>query len=170
VVRVLLVMAACLVWLAGCASAPPFGEPVKPEGEAAATTGAAPGLLGADAHDELSLGKKQFRAGNYALAEQHFRKAVETHPKDGEAWVGLAASYDRLKRFDLADRAYKEAIVILGPTPEILNNQGFSYILRGNYARAGQILRKARAKDPGNPYVRNNLKLLAAVRKGKSVE
>jgi Flp pilus assembly protein TadD len=175
VFRVPLVMALCLLGLAGCVTAD--GQFKGPDAFAAATpkealgTGTAPGLLGSDAYDDLSLGKKQFRADNFGLAEEHFRKAVESHPKDGEAWMGLAASYDRLNRFDLADRAYKEAIVILGPTPEILNNQGFSYILRGDYARARKVLRQAQAKDPRNPYILNNLKLLNKVAsKGKAIE
>jgi Flp pilus assembly protein TadD len=92
---------------------------------------AAKGLLGSNPYDELSLGKKHFRASDYGLAEKHFRRAVETHPRDAEAWIGLAASYDRLRRFDLADRAYGQAVGIVGPAVEILNNQGFSYVLRG---------------------------------------
>ncbi len=92
------------------------------------------GLLGKDPNDDLSLGKKYFRAANFGLAETHFRRAVELHPRDPEAWVGLAASYDRLRRFDLADRAYDQAMKIVGPTPEILNNKGYSYMLRGDYA------------------------------------
>jgi Flp pilus assembly protein TadD len=190
VIRFPLIVAAGLVCLTGCVTAPPFGNLATPtaadayaapepkDGVAVASpagavvaTGAAPGLVGSDAYDELSLGKKQFRASNYGLAEQHFRKAVELHPKDGEAWVGLAAANDRLYRFDLADRAYKEAIAILGPTPEILNNQGYSYMLRGDYRRARATLRKAQAHDPGNPYIRNNLALLAkAAGKGKAIE
>ena len=171
-------MAVCLVWLAGCATAPPFGDSAdataRPAADAYAATApaaTAPGLLGSDPQDELSRGKTEYRRNNYGLAEQHFRKAVEAHPKDGEAWVGLAAANDRLQRFDLADRAYKEAVRILGPTPEILNNQGYSYMLRGDYARAQQTLRKAQARDPQNPYIRNNLNLLAKVaRKGKAPE
>jgi len=175
VIRVPLVMAICLLGLAGCVTAD--GQLNGPDAFAAATpaealgTGTAPGLVGSDANDNLSLGKKQFQASNYGLAEQHFRKAVEAHPKDGEAWMGLAAANDRLNRFDLADRAYKEAILILGPTPEILNNQGFSYILRGDYARARQVLLKARTRDPKNPYILNNLKLLKKVAsKGKAIQ
>ena len=93
-------------------------------------------LLGSDPNDDLSLGKKQYRAKNFGLAENHFRHAVELHPNDAEAWLGLAASCDRLRRFDLADRAYAQAIKIVGPVPEILNNQGYSYMLRGDYKRA----------------------------------
>jgi len=131
----------------------------------------APGLLGSDHNDELSLGKKQYRANNYGLAEKHFRLAVEKHPRDAEAWLGLAASYDRLRRFDLADRAYSQAVGILGPTVEILNNQGYSYMLRGDYKRAHATLAAARRKDPNNKYVLNNLRLLEeSYRKGKSIE
>src|SRR3954451_583068 len=67
---------------------------------------AAPGLLGSDVYDELNLGKKFFRLADYGLAELHFRRAVELYPRDGEAWIGLAACYDQLRRFELADRAY----------------------------------------------------------------
>jgi Tfp pilus assembly protein PilF len=129
------------------------------------------GLLGGDPQDDLSLGKKQYLANNFGLAEKHFRRAVELHPRDAEAWLGLAASYDRLRRFDLADRAYKQAIGIVGPTVVILNNQGFSYMLRGDFRRAREKLNAAAAKEPGNKYVENNLKLLAdAQSKGKSVQ
>ncbi|HET7806824.1 MAG TPA: tetratricopeptide repeat protein [Pseudolabrys sp.] len=131
----------------------------------------APGLLGSDPNDELNLGKKHYRANNFGLAEKHFRLAVEKHPRDAEAWLGLAASYDRLRRFDLADRAYAQATGILGPTVEILNNQGYSYMLRGDYKRAHATLAAARRKDPNNKYVQNNLRLLEeSYRKGKSIE
>jgi Flp pilus assembly protein TadD len=128
-------------------------------------------LLGDDPNDDLNIGKKYFRQGSYGLAERHFRKAVELHPRDAESWVGLAAAYDRLRRFDLADRAYGEASKIVGETVEILNNEGYSYMLRGDYRRARAKLLLADAKDPGNKYVANNLNLLSAsARQGKQVE
>ena len=129
-----------------------------------------PRMLGKSPYDDLSLGKKYFRSANFGLAEKHFRRAVELHPRDAEAWVGLAASYDRLKRFELADRAYGQAVAIIGETPEIMNNKGFSYILRGDYRRARRTLEAALQRDPGNPYIRNNLELLEKVqRRGKSI-
>src|SRR5690242_18259954 len=145
----------------------------EPTGSVSAPMGkkTAPGLLGSDPYDELSLGKKQYRANNFGLAEKHFRLAVEKHPRDAEAWLGLAASYDRLRRFDLADRAYSQAVGILGPTVEILNNQGYSYMLRGDYKRAHAALAAAQRKDPANKYVQNNLRLLEeSYRKGKAVQ
>jgi Flp pilus assembly protein TadD len=173
--------AACLIGLAGCettstdnpfvklgtavtppsaaSEGDPTGSVLTPE-RAGGAPPLTPELLGVDPNDDLSTAKKYFRQGSYGLAERHFRKAVELHPRDAESWLGLAASYDRLKRFDLADRAYQETIKLIGATPEIMNNQGFSYMLRGDYRRARATLLAARAKDPNSPYIANNLRLL----------
>jgi Flp pilus assembly protein TadD len=209
--RVLVVAAACLVWMTGCetstkltsflgsqsddpATTASIAQPAEgAEGQHGdpATTGtvgtataaqevevgspaynaATPSVLGKNPYDDLGLGKKYFRTANFGLAEKHFRRAVEMHPKDADAWVGLAATYDRLKRFDLADRAYGQAARIIGNTPEIMNNRGFSYMLRGDYRRARRTLEAAQAKAPDNPYIRNNLELLAKTqRRAKSIE
>ncbi len=145
---------------AGPQEAAPFGEPT-PQGN----------LLGANAADDLSLGKGYFRAANYGMAEKHFRRAVELHPTDAEAWLDLAASYDHLKRFDLADRAYAQAIGLAGPKIQILNNQGYSYMLRGDNVRALRKLDEARRREPGNPYVLSNLRLLEeSARRSKAIE
>jgi Flp pilus assembly protein TadD len=129
------------------------------------------GLLGGQPYDDLSIGKRYFRAGNYGMAERYFRQAVEQHPRDAESWLGLAASYDRLRRFELADRAYAEATKLAGVTVEILNNQGYSYMLRGDYRRARAKLDEARRLDPSNRFVQNNLQLLAASTHGaKAIE
>lgn len=189
----LVAMAACLLWLIGCESSSRTAQLYEPAGgdqmatssiepdttgslSSIGSTAPEPGdagplkreLLGGDPNDDLSLGKRQYREQNYGLAEKYFRRAVEARPRDAEAWVGLAASYDRLRRFDLADRAYEQAIAILGPTPEILNNQGYSLMLRGDYKMARKKLVAAQVKDPDSKYIQNNLDLLdEAVRKGK---
>ncbi|MBT9292306.1 tetratricopeptide repeat protein [Hyphomicrobiaceae bacterium 22] len=131
---------------------------------------AATGLTGASPVDPVSVGKRHFREGHFGLAEQSFRKAVELGPRDAEAWVGLAASYDRLRRFDLADRAYAQAIRLAGANPVILNNQGYSYLLRGDLVRARAKLAQARAKDAGNPVIAANLAALdESMKLGKDI-
>jgi tetratricopeptide (TPR) repeat protein len=55
--------------------------------------------------EDTRLGWAHLVSGNYGLAEQHYRRAVEATRQNGSAWIGLAASYDRLGRFDLADLA-----------------------------------------------------------------
>ncbi len=106
------------------------------------------------------LGAEYFNRGDYGLAERYFRDAVEKAPEDGAAWVALASSYDRLRRFDLADRAYHRAIELCGETVQILNNQGYSQMLRGNLKSARQKFLQAAARDPGNPTIQNNIRLL----------
>jgi hypothetical protein len=96
-----LVVTVAALWLAGCTTSTSFSnlfgsrppsdeasaaqanaetsEPEKPIDET--TTGTvppplgaratAPGLLGSDPYDELSLGKKYYRSNNYGIAEKH---------------------------------------------------------------------------------------------------
>jgi len=177
IVRVLVALA-CLTALAGCGSSTtkfaglnwgqdtPPPPPASPEITGSTPASDEPGfavkdaLLGGDEGDDLTLGKRHYREKNYGLAEQHFRRAAEKLPRDGEAWLGLAASYDRLKRYDLADRAYQEALSIFGPRPEVINNIGYSYLLRGDLRRARQKFAEAQRKDPENPTIANNIALV----------
>jgi Flp pilus assembly protein TadD len=110
--------------------------------------------------EPLRLAIQHFNAGHYGLAERYFRDAVEKAPRDATAWVGLAACYDRIGRFDQADRAYSAAIKLVGETTDIINNQGYSYMLRGDLKAARKKFLKAYERDPNNPTVVNNLKLL----------
>jgi Flp pilus assembly protein TadD len=129
-----------------------------------------PPAMPSSPNDDLSLGRMNFSQGNYGLAERYFRRAVESGPREADAWLGLAASYDRLRRFDLADRAYNQLYGLVGRTPEILNNQGYSMMLRGDFVHARSILMEARAKDQNNPYIANNINLLEeSVRTKKAV-
>ena len=110
----------------------------------------------------LRLAIEQFNRGSFGIAERYFRDAVEKAPKDASAWIGLAASYDHLGRFDLADQAYANAVHLVGETTALLNNRGYSYMLRGNFVAARRDLLKAYAREPGNPIITNNLRLLDA--------
>jgi Flp pilus assembly protein TadD len=181
--KVLFITVVSLVWLSGCTTSTTLSDffrtskaqPGDPSATGSVATGeagaATPGLLGSDPKDDLSLAKRYYRQEDYGLAEHYFRRAVESHPKDGEAWLGLAAAYDRLRRFDLADRAYAQALAIVGPIPEVLNNQGYSYMLRGDYPRAREKLMAAQAGDPTSPFILNNLKLLdESAKKRKAIQ
>lgn len=110
---------------------------------------------------DLAAGKAQFRQANYGLAEQHFRKAIELRADNAEAWMGLAASYDQLGRFDFADRAYDQLVKVAGRKPEIVNNMGYSQYLRGNKKKARKLLEEARRGVADTTLVDANLKLVA---------
>ena len=115
--------------------------------------------------DYIRMGKVYFRGGNYGLAEEKFRKAVEVTPKDAEAWLGLAATYDQLRRFDLADQAYDKVLALASDNAVILNNAGYSQLMRGNIEGARRFLLRAYELDPNNPYIVNNLALLGESKK-----
>jgi Flp pilus assembly protein TadD len=134
--------------LAACSNLP-FDHSVEPE-----IFGSLP------AEKPLELGKGYYSKGEFGLAEQAFRNAIELNKSDPEAWLGLAASYDRLRRFDQARRAYDVLIKLAGRTPVVLNNLGYHYILQGEYGRARQVLLEAKRIDPGNKFIRNNMDLI----------
>ena len=104
--------------------------------------------------------KNQFRQENYGNAGALFYKAVQLEPKDGIAWLGLAASCDRIRRFDLADKAYRAAYPLVGTIPAYYNNVGYSHLLRGNLKEARSNFLKAYELAPNDPTVANNLELL----------
>ena len=123
------------------------------------TTAIQPAAKAIDTSD-LAEGKAQFRDANYGLAEQHFRKAVELKADNAEAWMGLAASYDELGRFDFADRAYNQLLKVAGRKPQIVNNMGYSQLLRGNRKKAKALLLEAKAGMADPTVVDANLALL----------
>lgn len=146
-------MIACLPLLAACHSA----------GGGAVTLTDDPPVFetGMLSSNELNrLGREQLAAGNAGLAERHFRAAVEKNRNDGPSWLGLAAAYDKLGRFDLADRAYDRAKDFQGMSFIVVNNLGYSYLLRGDRRQALLNFEKALRLDPGNAVIINNIRLL----------
>jgi iron(III) transport system permease protein len=98
--------------------------------------------------------------GDYGLAEEYYRRAVEANRESLDAWLGLAATYDRLKRFDLAENSYRVLIAKVGYTPVVLNNLGYHYLLEGKIEEARKYLMQAHQIDPNNPEVLSNIALL----------
>lgn len=134
---------------------PPGGDPVKEPTD----------VKYYPSDEPVRMGLEQYNRGNYGLSQRYFKDAVEKAPRDVTAWTGLAASYDKLRRFDLADQAYASAIRLGGVTVQILNDQGYSYMLRGNLNAARRKFDQAYSLDPGNPVIANNLELLNGSRR-----
>ncbi|MCP4934425.1 MAG: tetratricopeptide repeat protein [bacterium] len=110
--------------------------------------------------NNLKKAQVQFLSGNFGLAERHYKTAIEEAPDDVDGWLGLAASYDKLRRFDLADKAYGRVRQLVGDTPEVLNNIGYSYMLRGELEKAREHINTAFEHDPDNPTIRQNVERL----------
>jgi Flp pilus assembly protein TadD len=105
--------ALCAVALAGCQQTGLTATPTPN-----ALTGQNPSDVKYYRSDEpVRLGIQRFNEGNFGLSQEYFQDAVEKTPRDVTAWIGLAASSDRLGRFDLADHAYAAAVNLDGKTP-----------------------------------------------------
>lgn len=108
----------------------------------------------------MAAGRAFFDKGSYGMAERQFRAATEANPHSIDAWLGLAASYDRLARFDLAERAYQTVTRLGGETSAVLNNVGYHHLLRGNLNAAREKFEEAKRRDPNNPLIQGNLRML----------
>jgi Flp pilus assembly protein TadD len=162
--RALLLVACLFVGLCACSTAPEDAIVAPPPPQTATIEDPAD-VKYYPSDEPLRLAMEYFTRGQYGIAQRYYRDAVEKAPKDATAWIGLAASYDRLRRFDLADQAYVQAIKLSGETVQILNNQGYSYMLRGDLQKARLKFQKAYALDPTNPTIINNLELLNSSRR-----
>lgn len=105
-------------------------------------------------------GQNFYRHGAYGKAQVVLQKAVEVYPKDAEAWLGLAATYDRLGRFDQADIAYRQVASLVGKSAVYYNNVGYSQMLRGDLVQARRLFLAAYELDPSSPTTINNIELL----------
>jgi Flp pilus assembly protein TadD len=108
----------------------------------------------------LSEARAHFRNNDFGYSAALYKRVVELSPKDPQGYVGLGASYDRLQRFDQADRVYASLYAISGGTAQYYNNVGYSYMLRGNLSAALTNFRKAQKLDPDNIVVANNLQMI----------
>ena len=168
-VRHVLAAAARLVWLAGCETTSTCrprrpGQPCNPA--LAATDAADPPATGTAAAEKSATAGTWNQARNPSTAATPTTISASARSCSAKANLVLPSTIsaarsrrtrgtprpgsgsprdDRLKRFDLADHAYDEVLKFAGPTPAILNNQGYSYIVRGEYDRAREKLLAARA-------------------------
>lgn len=134
-------------------SKPPYGQPRSNHFS----------RKGDQSKDLLIQGQDHFAQQNYGLAEKSFRQAVEVRSDNANAWMGLAASLDQLGRFEYADRAYSNLRSLKGDDPRILNNLGYSYLLRGDYKKARRYFNKAQTADPLLEEVQGNIHLLEKI-------
>jgi Flp pilus assembly protein TadD len=109
----------------------------------------------------LTEARAHFRNNDFGHSAAFYKRVVELQPKNPEGYIGLAASYDQLRRFDLADRVYEALYELSGSSAQYFNNVGYSYMLRGNFKAALTNFRKAEKLDPDSIVISNNLQLLA---------
>ncbi|HTJ59183.1 MAG TPA: hypothetical protein VL418_16715 [Devosiaceae bacterium] len=145
--------------LAGCTTMNLGG--ISTFGAAQAPAAELPGLANYTADQALAEARGHFANNDFGYSSALYKRVVELSPKDPEGYVGLAASYDRLGRFDLSDRVYASLFALSGGTAQYYNNVGYSNLLRGNASAALANFRKAQRLDPHNIVIADNLQMLA---------
>ncbi|NKB50583.1 MAG: tetratricopeptide repeat protein [Alphaproteobacteria bacterium] len=107
----------------------------------------------------LAQGREHFAQANYGIAVDSFNAAVNLDPRSIRALNGLAASYDNLGRFDLAQRYYSTALALDPKSAVTLNNAGYSQLLQGNVEEAQKMFEVAAKIDPENARITANIEL-----------
>ena len=86
-------------------------------------------------------------------------RAVSQPGASWRAWNARAVAADRQKDWTTADRAYAAAEALSPDNPTILNNRGWSLILRGQWPAGLEVLGRAAALAPDDTRIAANLDL-----------
>jgi Flp pilus assembly protein TadD len=78
------------------------------------------------------------------------------------SWNARGVLADLKSDWSAADEAYGRAARLAPDQAEVINNQGWSQLMRGNWARAAECLEHAAALDPRSLRIGNNLELARA--------
>jgi Flp pilus assembly protein TadD len=78
------------------------------------------------------------------------------------AWNARGVLADLNRDSTAADEAYDRASRLSPNEAEVVNNQGWSQLLRGNWVRAIELLERATALGPDSSRIANNLELARA--------
>ncbi|MDR0537852.1 MAG: TonB family protein [Tannerellaceae bacterium] len=102
----------------------------------------------AQGSDHFSLGEAYYNRGNYRLAANAFKLAVEADPSDAEAYFSMGNTYRRQGSYSQAVSAYRKAIQAAPTFARAYNNLGDAYDDQAMYAQAITAYRKAISLKP----------------------
>lgn len=108
--------------------------------------------------DELNdAGLEAFNNGNYSLAADVFKRAVEADPKHKWAWNNLGRAQLELKRVDDAITSFQKQIDVNAYDEYAYNNLGRAYRIQRNYEQASIAFRKQLDINPLDRWAHANL-------------
>lgn len=103
-----------------------------------------------------------FHVGDFARASAALNAATAIPGASWRAWSARGAVADWRRDWDQADLAYERALELAPDRPEILNNRGWSLMLRGRWTEALPLIDRAAALDPRSEQITRNLELARA--------
>lgn len=107
--------------------------------------------------DALDLGANHYHAGEFKIAAQEFRRAVDADPALLSAWENLGWAYRRLRRPDDALNAWDIVLKIEPARPELLNERARIHAEQQNAAAARADYEKSLSFNPAQPETRLRL-------------
>lgn len=122
-------------------------------------------LAAANPGESLNLeraGIAAFHLGDIERAGKALAAATAVPGATWRAWNALGAVADRSRDWSRADEAYGRAQELAGERAELLNNRGWSLLLRGDWAGSAPLLERAAGLAPGNRRIADNLELARA--------
>ncbi len=102
------------------------------------------------------------KSGWIARAAVLVERAVAAPGATWRAWNARGVIADRRNDFATADESYQRALVLAPGMSDVLNNLGWSYLLRGRWEDAVASLEQAVAAKPARRRASNNLELARA--------
>jgi tetratricopeptide (TPR) repeat protein len=103
------------------------------------------------------LGLDRLQQGQFAEAEQLFRRALDIDEYSAEAHHHLAIALTGMQRVEEAIPQYEKALALRPAHPEAHNNLGYAFGLIRRYKEAAWHYEKALAIKPGYAEAHNNL-------------
>ena len=110
----------------------------------------------------LELGKAQLAAALTADARETLERLVALTPDSWQAYAALALVYDRLGRYDDAQRRYRLALQLSPGNIAVSNNLALSLAQSGKLKDGIALLSKIAESENSTVQVRQNLALLTA--------
>ena len=118
-------------------------------------------------HDAIRLASRNPQSAEIlSEATYSFGEALRIDPDNAEAHHGMAVVSDLNEDWDLAEINYKRALAVRPDDVNLLNDQGYSYLLQNRYYEASQYLNQALQISPGHQKSHINLAILD-IRRGK---
>lgn len=103
--------------------------------------------------ETVRLAETQFRQGNIALALQQYRKAMREAPGAIDPYIGIAACYDRMGRFELSRLYYEQALAIDPNDRRTRHNFALSLRLQGRGEEAARFAAETAGSSVTVPIV-----------------
>jgi len=99
------------------------------------------------------------KLGNAALAATLLDRATKSANASWRAWDARGVAADMQRDWAAADLSYAKAAALAPSEGEVVNNMGWSQLLRGDWRAAAALFAQAAERDPTSQRISNNLEL-----------